>query len=859
MSSATAIFALDLWNGDVESVASPILLDDPNHGFIADCGGCIKVPIAVRGVLQFAPMLLIFLGLAQTIPIPSFLASTIGPSEALHEKIVSEASKQSGIERESIDVASRDYQKVASSLSIYPAITSASLVGLACGVGMLFAGSIFFSDRMGGIILLVTLIVSTSAVAVLGIFQSVSWKSWTLLEMPIGSFFSTFVNRNSAPQFLAVGIGSIIALLADRKRSKDRLRRKSYQRRYPATTLLGRVRHVFEDLVLELDTAMVLLLSALALLVIAVVAAGSRGGVVSLAFGTSVTFVFFVLADRRAILATFFGILLVAFMAGSMLNLFELNDTISERIQDLSSWDRIDLWRSALSQTEFWLSGSGMGTFQFAIMPVNPMQTAWPRHAESIYVEVASDFGILGVGLLLGWMASFFARILPSDSTRSKLLWPAATYAILTIGMHSTVDFGLILPAIFLPLAALAGAFIGETKSHTTQHSTRRPNQRSVQIASLSLAMLAIFIGMNSLSGFCQSEDIARELAKAKKSVAQTPQPASQETQFSSITKTLDLKHPEVVFQLARVRLFELEQHIQQFDRWPSNLTAQQRKQLSSPEFVASVLRSKRTDEPWNSLRRLFESDPEIRRRLQTLHEAFRYQSRFHSLDWRSSWGLFQTNVQQDPAQSSFVWAKADFLGGSVFNVRQTAATCLLIAGDHQMGIHGWKNAISDQPRAVSELGNLLGNLLTEEEISQIVPNHPIAIARMAKSIHATRQETSLALLDSISVVDLRNSCSSVEEWELAAWVAQQTNQDELLFDALSKIASVLPFDVSIRLRLARFHEEHENLEEAVRILEQAGRRTTLNSETQTYLESLKKRLLTTPTPQDNGTTLTIG
>lgn len=799
-----------------------------------------------RGIITVTPLLLLILGLIQTIPLPSAVAKYICPIERFESATLEKASQQAGLKNSEVEAYRQHNPSTNRTLSVYPLLSRSSLVGLACAIGMMFASSVLFRDKIGRAMLLTSLASTACIIGILGIFQSVNWKAWTLLNMPHSAFFATFVNRNSAPQFLAIGVGSIIALIAQRKWVKEKARKKSYHRRYPATSTIGKIRQVLEDLVVELDTPIILLLIGLIVLVVAIVAASSRGGVVALGFGTAVTSIFFMASDRRFILICFVALGLVAVAAGSMLNLFELDDTISKRMQDLDPSSRVELWLAALGQREYWMTGSGIGTFQFAIMPVNPMQTAWPRHAESIYVEVLSDFGIVGGLLVFAWLAKVLSLVWPTENSKRMYLWPAITFSLLTIAMHATVDFGLILPAVFLPLASLFGTFFFESESH--QRSSADAFDKKFLFISVALIVAAIGWGHQSLVGFGQAEAIARHLDHSKQENANAEGLASV---FEPSSKKLDYSHPEVVLQLARLRVHELELQLRGLRDWPPELTPQQRKQYSSPEFVAAVLRSTRDDQPWQSFRNFFRQHEFIAAQLKVYHQSFQFANAACPLDWRSNWGLFQTMTDNDETYSAVLWSKVDTVCSTVFDVQEITGTCNLIAGNKRIGIRAWNNALRGKPSISAKLATLVGNLLEEQDLIQIMPQHPLSVARLAKSLYPNRKEASEKLLSGVDIAKLREACQAADDWDVAAWIGEQRSDEELQNEALNKIADLQPFDLGIRLRLAKFYQQRGKLDEAVRTLEQASRRTTLPPDVQAYLKSLQERAGEASTPSD--------
>ena len=811
--------------------------------------GMSRTRITSPGVLGKLLVGFLVLGVIQLIPLPQSIYQAIAPSYQWQEKAVGHAMSLSGTvagtEEAEIRAAAKSDAPTELTLSIYPSQTRTCLMGLAAAVAVFFCSGVLFADKLSRTVLLVFLVAITACFSILGIFQNVAWDSWTLLRMPTGTHFATFVNRNSAPQYIAIGIGASISLMAMRKRLKDKQREKKYQRRYPATSVIGKIRQVLEDLILELDLATILLLVALITMIVAVVAAASRGGVVALLFGLSVTVLLYIATNRKWILTGLAGILIALLAATFFLNLLDLDDEIAERMKDLGSTGRIDLWICSLRQSCYWLTGSGMGTYQFAIMPENPMRDLWPRHAESTYVEIAVEFGMFGLALALFGLVWLGLRLAPSELNQKLQLWPASLYSVAAIALHNTVDFSLILPANFLTIACLLGAYLVE-RNERRRHQPGSLLGSKLRFAGVLIALcFTFFIGFQSLRGSAQAEriedaykDYQRLTREATDNKSKAPNPTAQ---FEFPDEEFDFRHPEVVLQMARVKLNLLEAEIRNLPGWPKNLPIQQQVLYSSPEFVSAVLRSNHDDEPWKALRESFAKNEFITTQLDAIHESFVFTSRACVIDWRSTWGRFQTTTQQNPSSNLLNWSKLDLLTKSLFNIPEVTGTCCLIAGERNLGLQSWRNAIESKSASAAGLSSLIGQLLREDEVLQVLPSNPIAVAGFARAIAASRPETTEELLRALDLEKLLSLSKTSSDWELAAWVASQIGNLEMQKQALGQIAVLKPFDVSVRIQMARILESEGNLPEAIRQLEQAARRTNLPADAKKYLQELRK------------------
>lgn len=127
-------------------------------------------------------------------------------------------------------------------------------------------------------------------------------------------------------------------------------------------------------------------------------------------------------------------------------------DSLQERLQvPMLSWP--------LVERRPWF-GHGGGTYVLAFPGIKP--AGFPHHwdhAHNDFVEIAVDTGLVGLGLLLAlalataWRAG---RVLHDAQPRLKRgVGVAALMALFSIGLHSTVDFNLQIPANALTLVVL--------------------------------------------------------------------------------------------------------------------------------------------------------------------------------------------------------------------------------------------------------------------------------------------------------------------------------------------------------------------------------------------------------------------
>ena len=105
---------------------------------------------------------------------------------------------------------------------------------------------------------------------------------------------------------------------------------------------------------------------------------------------------------------------------------------------------------------EFPVLGTGAGSFYNTYLRYRTPRELYWDHAHNDYVEIAADTGLVGLGILAGFVVLTAARaILILMRRRSSLprgIAFGSLMAMVAIAIHSTVDFNLQLPANALTL-----------------------------------------------------------------------------------------------------------------------------------------------------------------------------------------------------------------------------------------------------------------------------------------------------------------------------------------------------------------------------------------------------------------------
>jgi O-antigen ligase len=279
----------------------------------------------------------------------------------------------------------------------------------------------------------------------------------------------TFLNRNHLAGFMELSLALGIGLLLGQPASYS-----------------GSLRQRARQVVKMLLSTKVILRLLLAVLVIALVLSRSR-------MGNSAFFASLLIAGGLALLlmrnkTTATTVLLSSLLIIdiAIVGAFFGVDKVAERLQktttdtesrDEVTRDTINLWK------EYPVAGIGAGTFIY-VFPSEKSDdinsTQYYNNAHNDYAQFLAEFGLpafLALGLLVLWAFwSGVAAMRQRNSSFYQGVGFAVTMAIVAIGIHSTVDFNLQIPAnamVFVLILALAA--IARWSPHQNRtHSFRR-------------------------------------------------------------------------------------------------------------------------------------------------------------------------------------------------------------------------------------------------------------------------------------------------------------------------------------------------------------------------------------------------
>jgi O-antigen ligase len=296
-------------------------------------------------------------------------------------------------------------------------------------------------------------IVAAAYTLVISGFAQAMYGGLSSLSQPGAPAHGSFANRDHLAGYLvmclSIGLGLLISnLTGDVSRSW-----KQFLRNIIAWILSSRM----------------LLRLALVVMVIALVLTQSRMGntsfFVSLLIAGAVGLLLAKRATKSMVVLIASLIVIDIFIVGAyfgvqrVLNRIEQTTIQTENRPDIAS-DTLQMWK------DYPVFGSGLGSFR-VVFPRYSQQDlgALYTHTHNDYLEFASETGVVGISLLgllalTSLLAALRAQVARGDPLMRGIAF-GALMAIIALGIHSTVDFNLQIPANALTfMLVLAFAWI---------------------------------------------------------------------------------------------------------------------------------------------------------------------------------------------------------------------------------------------------------------------------------------------------------------------------------------------------------------------------------------------------------------
>jgi hypothetical protein len=640
--------------------------------------------------------------------------------------------------------------------------------------------------------------------------------------------------------------------------------------------------------VTELDVLSLLCIFSATLIFVAVLAAGSRGGILSclaaavltlcVSLGTKQSYA------RSIGLATVMacGVILLLTTLELDSAIWDRMDSVNEEVYKLNN-GRFTLWQMILSEPSCWLPGCGLGNFHFAILPTyRDEPTAWFYHAENIYIELLAEFGIVGFVIGMAGLAWLMWRIRWCALTgrRAAPTFVATTLTVSAVGLQSLVDFSLIIPSICLPLATLVGCFLGRSGCSDFGMKPKRSEQRkrdrrnldrqfdgstlstqwttmASSVALLLLILFSIWVGAKPLDGFAFAEQLNSQLSRLTKSGSnQGGREIDQLIEAIDITQAERFAdHPEVNLQIARLLQEYAQESFANQLKWPPNLTAAQRVALSEPANIAAAFRAK--DDPrMAALCKLTMPFPQQIEALKRSAVRMAAAASVCSFDWRSALGVLRSDLNWFTAESrARNYARLSQVTGQSSLIPASIGAAALIAGEKQIGnrfLHDYmaripKQAVAIATSVVDQMPTDISPGDAARELMLVLPDSPLLQVEVAEHFsHAPgREQISKHMTSNINLQDLfalaerqkSQDPRNAKPWLLVAWLAKDRSDSKTQLEALKNAIGADPMNHVMRFDVAEILLTNGQRPEAILQAERASR---LSPETRRYKEFLE-------------------
>jgi tetratricopeptide (TPR) repeat protein len=371
-------------------------------------------------------------------------------------------------------------------ISIEPLHTRAAIGSLVLAAVMVWIGSVCFTSPKWQISLVLVISVLGIVIGMLGLAHALSWQKVNWLGLAPGSSFATFVSRNSAGGFMNVCLSAALGL-ATWTFLKPYNPNDFYIIRNP-NPLLEFLRKI-ESGFAKLTTPQIASVLAVAFLLAAVGCTTSRGATIGGVAACSVVLLLF--RNREQSYGRVVFAMIVVLLGLGLIFFFEFDERISKRFEELFKIEnqlkdgRSYIWGVALKAFSFFIAtGSGLGTFHYAYLPFQtPNSGGWYYHAESLFMQTLVEFGWIGICLLalVLFQMMHAIKVLGSHSSKPSMTesvpikppqylpaYVTGLSLVVSLGVHCLVDFPLIVPAVFIPAALLAGMVCGVARAKST-------------------------------------------------------------------------------------------------------------------------------------------------------------------------------------------------------------------------------------------------------------------------------------------------------------------------------------------------------------------------------------------------------
>lgn len=443
-------------------------------------------------------VLLIGIGGLQLWPLPVDLVAQLVPRTTALRSELFPSSKTA----DNSPPAAKDAATSSVTISIYPPATRRKTALAVGAIAVMLISAQVFSRTSTLLPIALVIAVNGAGLAYFGIVQRLTWNGqlyWTI-PSPVSTAFGPFVNRNAGGGYLVLCLSAMIPLLyrSFPPISRERLPRVAGERRVFADML----QFLTGDGIGRLSGDRIGVFVLVSSLVAGILMSMSRGAWLGAVMSLGLLLIIHI---RTGISRGWLGLVAAGFLAATaLLTWLSLTSDVQARAATLSDpmvlhQGRFQLWRDILRVLpDYWRLGSGWGTFGF-VQPryqTFPM-TAWSDEAENIYLQVAVEAGVVGLGLIV-WLIFSASRaqvtLLRSlGDMHDAMFGGMGLWALFSQCVCAVFDFGLNFPANLFLLALVLGAACGRAARRAS--SPPSPNRIVVLARAGGLILSGLLLG----------------------------------------------------------------------------------------------------------------------------------------------------------------------------------------------------------------------------------------------------------------------------------------------------------------------------------------------------------------------------
>jgi O-Antigen ligase len=692
----------------------------------------------------------------------------------------------------------------------------------------------------------------------IGLYQAIGQPVPLVEQIREGTPYGTFVSRNSAGGFLNVCLAGAIGLAGVAFATSSRQKVDNRYKIHDGTWLASAVGAV-EDRLAMIDSKQLTTLVALALIAVGVFASASRGAIISMIAASLATLA---MSTRLSKTRTswILGILVASISIG-LLAALEIDTRIRDRFGMVfeDGVARGYIWEASYRALQFFMmTGSGLGTFHFAALPFqDSMMNGWFYHAENLIIEFFVESGWIGIVIFVCAVVFIFLRInrerpRGKDKTRLPILL-ATTYLIISCLVHNSVDFPLLVPAVFVPVAILFGVLFcdysgGKTEKVDTRdqrRSSRTTNsnpKESIKIESSSAtpssevepesigmvqSLIATksakhvqFFGLNfvMIAFLIVSQSTMRELASAENFERQKAFLA--DVAVENETSDDEITNAQVQLEIPAQFAWHGDSNIAESKRLraESEITAFRRElfetlnengpvdwKASHPSLfrlaVTRLVKENRAGE----IASLAGGHAQLKR-LDTATELYSSARQQSPLDWRLMWGEFLGSWLSPREQQLHSIAVLGSMTSNRPNILFQMAMLANELDDRALCSELLSSTMRAAPTMATKVGLFLSQTRKDDEVdASIFPDQPEILESVAARAFPKDSfpKTNAELWQRIVNVAERRKPTDVTRWVWLAKSAKSANNEDLEFAYLEKAAQLERFNVPIQQRLA--------------------------------------------------------